>query len=558
MKRRTFLKHSLVTSAGIALNPLLPKLLAQSPVQPGQATPNPKLDGLLEKGFLHPPSSSRPHTYWMWMNGNITKKGITLDLEAMNQSGVGGAMIFNNAVGIPRGPVDFATDEWSDMVLHAATEAERLGLELTMHNSPGYSGAGGPWITPEMSMQELVWSESPAIAGGPIDIQLPKPYAKRGYYRNAFVLAYPALPIENVIMEDKVKKITINGVVVDKNKDSTVRYVHKRIGDMDMYFVANGQRREEELVCDFRLDGRQPEIWNSETGEISAAAVYEFKDGRTRMPLHFDPAESVFVFFRDPPQAKPYLSVSREGVKLIDTVKPSTEPQSPAPPRLQFAANGKIEALIWQDGDYRFQSAEKTASIKVENTCRAIPVSGPWKVLFPERRGAPPEIHLDALESLSKNSVFGVRHFSGTMTYEKIFSLHINPIDGQRVFLDLGRVEVIAEVILNGKDLGILWKAPFRIDTTKALRDGENDLTIKVTNLWPNRLIGDEYFPAEDEYVPLGAIVKLPEWFVKDLPRPGPRIAFSTWRHYTKDDPLPESGLMGPVKLYTAVQKTVE
>ena len=73
-----------------------------------------------------------------------------------------------------------------------------------------------------------------------------------------------------------------------------------------------------------------------------------------------------------------------------------------------------------------------------------------------------------------------------------------------------------------------------------------------------NRLIGDEYFPAEDEYTALGAIVKLPEWFVKDLPRPGPRIAFSTWRHYTKNDPLPESGLIGPVKSFTAVQRTVE
>jgi hypothetical protein len=94
------------------------------------------------------------------------------------------------------------------------------------------------------------------------------------------------------------------------------------------------------------------------------------------------------------------------------------------------------------------------------------------------------------------------------------------------------------------------------MDVTKALQEGENELKIKVTNLWPNRLIGDEYFPAEDEYTALGAIVKLPEWFVKDLPRPGPRIAFSTWRHYTKNDPLPASGLIGPVKLFTAVQRT--
>jgi hypothetical protein len=200
----------------MVLSPFVSNLLAQSPVQPGQAALHPKMDDLIEKGFLQPPTSAGPYTYWMWMNGNITKKGITLDLEAMKQSGVAGAMIFNNAVGIPRGPVDFASDEWSDMILHAAVEANRLGLDLTMHNSPGYSGAGGPWISPEMSMQELVWTESLAVAAGPIDIQLPKPYAKRGYYRDAFVLAYPALPVEHAVMEDMVEKITINGAEVDK------------------------------------------------------------------------------------------------------------------------------------------------------------------------------------------------------------------------------------------------------------------------------------------------------------------------------------------------------
>ena len=129
---------------------------------------------------------------------------------------------------------------------------------------------------------------------------------------------------------------------------------------------------------------------------------------------------------------------------------------------------------------------------------------------------------------------------------------------GKDVFLDLGCVEVIAEVNLNGQDFGILWKAPFRVDITNALHSGENELKIKVTNLWPNRLIGDEYSPADNEYTPLGAIVKLPQWFVNDLPRPGPRIAFSTWRHYSKDDPLPESGLIGPVRLFAAVKKTIE
>ena len=123
MKRRTFLKQSVATSAGIILTPLLPKILGQSPIKPDQATPDSKMGNLLEKEFQQPPPSARPYTYWMWMNGNITQKGITLDLEAMEKSGVGGGLIYNDAVGIPRGPVDFAGDQWCEMVLHAAREA---------------------------------------------------------------------------------------------------------------------------------------------------------------------------------------------------------------------------------------------------------------------------------------------------------------------------------------------------------------------------------------------------------------------------------------------------
>lgn len=101
----------------------------------------------LENFFKAPPLCARPSTYWMWMNENISKEGLTADLEYMKRASYGGAMMFNVGVGIPKGSVDYASPQWDEMTLHAVKEAERLGLELYLQNSPGYSGTGGPLFT---------------------------------------------------------------------------------------------------------------------------------------------------------------------------------------------------------------------------------------------------------------------------------------------------------------------------------------------------------------------------------------------------------------------------
>jgi beta-galactosidase/beta-glucuronidase len=189
----------------------------------------------------------------------------------------------------------------------------------------------------------------------------------------------------------------------------------------------------------------------------------------------------------------------------------------------------------------------------------AVDITGPWDLSFPPDLGAPATIKLDKLTSLHRLDDFGVRHFSGTMTYRKRFAVPAAALGGdRRVFLDLGRVEVIAKVAINGKPLGSLWKPPFRIDVTDAVRKGDNLLEIEVTNLWPNRLIGDEHLPAEYEYHVsafgwTGGIAELPEWYRQGLPKPpGKRVAFTTWKHYSAETPLLESGLLGPVRLLGA------
>jgi len=121
------------------------------------------------------------------------------------------------------------------------------------------------------------------------------------------------------------------------------------------------------------------------------------------------------------------------------------------------------------------------------------------------------------------------------------------------LYLDLGKVAVMAEVKLNGKDLGILWKPPYRVDITDAVKSGENILEIKVVNLCVNRMIGDELLPEDSERNDNGTLKKWPQWLEDGKPSPTGRFTFTSWRLWKKDQPLQESGLLGPVTIQTVV-----
>ena len=128
----------------------------------------------LERGFAHPPDSARPWVYWFWMDGNVTRAGITADLEAMQRVGIGGVLLMDATQGLPRGPVKFNGSEWRALFKHAVTEAGRLGLELSMHNSAGWDGSGGPWITPQLAMQKLVRTKTNLLGPVHFSSALPK------------------------------------------------------------------------------------------------------------------------------------------------------------------------------------------------------------------------------------------------------------------------------------------------------------------------------------------------------------------------------------------------
>lgn len=178
-------------------------------------------------------------------------------------------------------------------------------------------------------------------------------------------------------------------------------------------------------------------------------------------------------------------------------------------------------------------------------------VAGPWQVRFQPGRGAPEAIELKGLRCWTTHPDPGVRHFSGTATYRTRFRWQptAGGSRGLRWMLDLGRVEVIADVRLNGRPLGTLWRAPFAVDVSEILRPGWNELEVAVTNLWPNRMIGDEQLPEDSRRHANGTLVEWPDWLERDEPSPTGRITFTTWRLWSGDAPLQPSGLLGPVRI---------
>ena len=212
-------------------------------------------------------------------------------------------------------------------------------------------------------------------------------------------------------------------------------------------------------------------------------------------------------------------------------------------PRLE-SGNGKPAWITPYPGKLAYKTssgAEKR--VQVRSVPRPIELTGPWDVSFPPDLGAPAGAVFDSLISWTASPVEGIRCFSGTVAYRKQFTLTKELLrQGRSLELDLGDVRVIAEVTVNGKNLGVIWKAPFRIDLTGAVKEGANELEVRVTNLWPNRLIGDERLENAEN-----SSGGWPGWVVDDTAPPAGRVTFTTCKSVDRNSPLLPSGLLGPV-----------
>jgi hypothetical protein len=260
-------------------------------------------------------------------------------------------------------------------------------------------------------------------------------------------------------------------------------YVHRHAGDTDIYFVINKRELWQQVTCAFRVSGNVPEIWMPDTGEITLPSSCEQASSVTRLSLQLPPFGSVMVVFRGPASsARPMAPAARAG-------------DSPA------------------CGDSR-------------------EVGGPWQVYFPPGWGAPASKMFPQLISWTQDSDEGVRYFSGIARYHKVFDLAADQLGvARRLVLDLGRILFVAEVYLNGRSLGILWKPPWEVDITDAVRAGTNELVVEVANTWSNRLAGDAKSSQGRTFCRTNITKSL------------------TWSLPWKETPLLESGLLGPVRL---------
>jgi len=222
---------------------------------------------------------------------------------------------------------------------------------------------------------------------------------------------------------------------------------------------------------------------------------------------------------------------------------------------VRIGANGRPFLQVWQAGRYELKmTSGQTRTAEVRDVPAPLEVTGPWEIRFSPNGGAPEQLTFDRLISWSHHSDPGVKYFSGTGTYTKTLSVpdHL-PGKNRRLCLDLGNVRVMARVKLNGKDLGVLWKTPYRVDVTDTVKPGENALEVTVVNLWPNRLLGDEELPEDRDWHSDGWLKAWPQWVLDGKPSPTGRYTFTTWRLWKKGQSPVESGLIGPVRLWTSV-----
>jgi hypothetical protein len=422
-------------------------------------------------------------------------------------------------------------------------------------------------------------------------------------------------------------------------------WIHRIVGETDIYFVSNQKPRSEEIECSFRIDGKAPELWHPETGLIEPAPRWRVESGRTIVTTRFDPAGSVFIVFRPGAGGNHVVAVrapatSQAHVPKIEITKaryeatdgaggtdvtakvaamvasgeteiPASngafgdptynhvkrlhveyaidgkaiardipengtlvlvEPGPDGPPSFEIvgSAGGGVELRAFKAADYELSTSDGAAhKVSVSSVPAPIALTGPWSIAFQPGRGAPASATLDALASWTRSADAGVKYFSGTATYEKDFDIPANLIgDARTLVLNLGEVHEFAEVSLNGKKLRTLWKPPFSLDITGVATAGKNHLVVKITNLWANRLIGDEQFPEDTKWArqapsPLKA---WPDWFAPVASsanatlsaRPTKeRLTFTTWKHWNKDSPLLDSGLIGPVVIQASERRKV-
>ncbi len=276
--------------------------------------------------------------------------------------------------------------------------------------------------------------------------------------------------------------------------NNTIRFGHRRSADKDIYFIANRTGESQKTTCTFRASG-EPELWSGVDGSSRKLGQYGTVDGITSIDLEFVPYESYFLVFN----------------------------------------RNKVVSNELKEGETNFASFSTVKTM-----------DGAWDVSFDPKFGGPEKIQFDELQDWTKHEKRGVKYYSGIATYRKTF--HLDKLEDKSYYIDLGVVRDMARVKLNGEDIGVIWCAPWRINISSALQEGENVLEIEVANRWINRLLGDSQTPDANVRT-----VQFDNGLMGGLKYLTGRYTFTTkaaMGSFNFNDPLP-SGLLGPVEIKT-------
>jgi hypothetical protein len=301
---------------------------------------------------------------------------------------------------------------------------------------------------------------------------------------------YPGYELTRSVLESK-------GIHPDfASFSGSIRYTHRSLANREIYFISNKTDFQIADTCIFRNGTSSAELWDAITGEIRPLSAVYGINGIIKVAVRLEPLQSFFIVFNNSGEKKTEKNKDTENFP------------------------------------------DKQILMKLD---------GPWYVAFDTTWGGPATIKFDTLSDWSQRPENGIKFYSGIALYSKTFDLpeaqrSVNKSD---IYLNLGKVRNLARVKLNGKDLGVVWTAPWAVNITDAVKKKNNHLEIEVANLWINRLIGDESMPWDG--IEQG---KWPEWLLNGTERPTKRYTFTTHRFYKKNDPLVESGLLGPVWVY--------
>ena len=327
-----------------------------------------------------------------------------------------------------------------------------------------------------------------------------------------------------------------------------MEYIHRSTDNIEIYYVANKWARIGindftyryqtnvpdryiQATCSFRVDGeREIERWDPLTGEMTTVIVYRHENGHYDIPVSLSPEGSAFFVFKKSTEKKHIVKVENDGNVLVEGNDPLVSGAS-----LIFAQNNHVE--IMKEGNYQFIWNNETTTINAKQIPNDQILDGRWKICFMENPllGNTINTEIDTLRPWTEFSQPAIKCFSGTARYSKTFTLAGRPLNVGRVYLDLGNVQELATISINGKEVSTCWIAPYRADITDYLKSGENLLELDVTNVWPNRLIADGKLPKEE------------------------RLTHTTMVKFDSpnaDKYLRVSGLLGPVKLqFSQIQK---